>query len=306
MQTQVFKQSDAEYFADTSRVSCSNLKDILKAPAVFKYKIDHPEEAETTAELRFGKLFHLAILEPDLFRETIAIWDESQGSTKTKAYQEFVSRLAPNVLAITTLELMHLEEMKIALMNNREAWALIHEGVTLKENTFHWDEAVFGRRCRAKMDCVNLTKGIIVDLKTTKDASPEGFGKAIEDYKYHMQAAFYLDAARTCLDDNGTKDWNFVCVAIEKNPPYLNAIYSLTPNLIFRQLATEKDYRRVKELETAILDLTQQLSDGNAMVNLALQSYMASKASDVWEGYARGVSFAKRPRWAKKFTEFGR
>jgi len=64
---------------------------------------------------------------------------------------------------------------------------------------------------------------LAIDLKTTKDASFFGFSRSVHDFRYDVQNAFYIDGLRAC----GAHCEGFVFIAIEKEPPYLCACYTL-------------------------------------------------------------------------------
>jgi exodeoxyribonuclease VIII len=69
----------------------------------------------------------------------------------------------------------------------------------------------------------------LVDLKTTTDASPAGFARAVERYRYHVQAAYALDGWPQA--GGGTVE-RFVFIAVEKTPPYAVGLYDLSPALL--------------------------------------------------------------------------
>lgn len=64
---------------------------------------------------------------------------------------------------------------------------------------------------------------VAVDLKTARDASPNGFTRAIADHSYDVQRAWYLDALRWLTGETA----EMVFVAVEKEPPYLVAVHQL-------------------------------------------------------------------------------
>ena len=78
-----------------------------------------------------------------------------------------------------------------------------------------------GIECRCRPDAVT-ERGVIVDLKTTRDASPEEFARSIAQYRYHVQAAFYSDGYRAAF---GEAPRGFVFIAVETEAPYLVAVY---------------------------------------------------------------------------------
>ena len=77
--------------------------------------------------------------------------------------------------------------------------------------------------CKGRCDLITMDNTVIVDLKTTEDASAEGFAKSFMSYGYWMQAAHYISICRA----SGIPIEKFLFIAAEKNPPYCTAIYEL-------------------------------------------------------------------------------
>jgi hypothetical protein len=109
---------------------------------------------------------------------------------------------------------------------------------------------------------------IVFDLKTARSAAPEDFARDIARYNYASQAAFYLDGLATL--SNVRRRW--VWIVLEKEPPYLSAVYEPDERLIAQGRLT---YRRWLEI------------------------YCDCKAKDVWPGYPSGINSIDVPRWAQ-------
>lgn len=91
---------------------------------------------------------------------------------------------------------------------------------------------VNGIKVKCRPDYFNLSKNIIIDLKTTSNyngANPNEFLKAVANYGYYIQAQWYLNIT-------GAK--NFLFVALETTEPYCFAVYELDQS--FLDLAVEK------------------------------------------------------------------
>lgn len=143
-----------------------------------------------SAALRFGRLFHLAVLQPDLFEKLTRV------ETKTT--------IKPDCITAD-------EEDAISDMSARVCDLGLAD-ITHKETALTW---VYGG-----VSCKCLIDGIAVDflfeLKSTKDASPQTFGSEVLRYKYHAQCAFYLEG----LSRNGFAIHQARIVAVEKAAPY--------------------------------------------------------------------------------------
>lgn len=149
---------------------------------------------------------------------------------------------------------------------------------------------------------LTIMNDVIGDLKTTEDASPEGFAKSMANYRYDVQAPYYLDGVKKALEqgkcippvegasemsvywiDEATgvlcrcrPDWwrgypkNFVFIAVEKKPPYAVGVYVL---------------------DSASTEI------GRAIYQHDLQVYAECLASDKWPGYGDLVQTINMPAW---------
>jgi exodeoxyribonuclease VIII len=87
--------------------------------------------------------------------------------------------------------------------------------------------------CKGRCDLITMDNTVIVDLKTTEDASAEGFSKSFMSYGYWMQAAHYISICRA----SGIPIEKFLFIAVEKNPPYCTAIYELDASSLEKAFA---------------------------------------------------------------------
>jgi len=86
----------------------------------------------------------------------------------------------------------------------------------LVERSFFWTD-VLGVDCKCRPDWISPDFRIIIDLKTTNDAS-NNFINSIFKFKYHKQAAFYMDAV-------GAE--KYYIVAVEKSAPWAINVFEL-------------------------------------------------------------------------------
>ncbi len=89
-----------------------------------------------------------------------------------------------------------------------------------------------GIEIKGQPDVCLVDENIIVDLKTTGDASPGEFERSVLKYGYHIQAAFYIDMVKRkhCLANE--PEPKFLILALEKSPPYCVASYYLNDEFI--------------------------------------------------------------------------
>lgn len=209
--------SNQDYHA-MEGVSKSGLDQFAKSPAHYISALQTPR-AETQA-MRIGSLFHSLILEP----ETIRIVPAPACDRRTKAgkaeYAEFCA-VNEGAEVVSADEWEMLSGMACSIKDHPAANALLG-GNGRAENSLFWKDVDTGVLCKCRPDFYRAD-GIVVDLKTTEDASPRAFMCSIAKYRYHVQSAFYSDGLTTALFPVK----GFVFVAVEKKPPYAVAVYQL-------------------------------------------------------------------------------
>jgi hypothetical protein len=119
---------------------------------------------------------------------------------------------------------------------------------------------VEGVLCRGLVDALGRDRsgnGIIVDLKSSRDASPKEFKRTVEwTLHYDLQAQWYKELARNC--DHG--DCSFLWVVVENEPPHAVMVYQQGPELV---------------------------ESGNRKLLQVLTTYKECVASGVWSGYQK-------------------
>lgn len=159
-----------------------------------------------------------------------------------------------------------LHGMRDAVMSHPAAGALLSKLPGQAELSVYWNDSETGALCRCRPDYWRQDD-LLVDLKTTEDASPEGFSKSIANYRYDVQAAYYLDGVNQAT---GRKPRQFVFIAVEKKPPYAVGVYTL-------------------DAETLMLGRAQYQAD--------LLKYSVCLANDNWPGYGDKIQKISMPTW---------
>lgn len=171
--------------------------------------------------------------------------------------------------------------MREALMAHPAACAALTGGTGVAERSVYWTDEATGELCRCRPDWWRLDIGVIVDLKTTEDASPEGFAKSIAGWRYDVQHPFYLDGVNTMrrqykpaeLDLPMPKEVRaFIFVAVEKKFPYAVGVYALD---------------------------SDSVDVGRALIRRDLATWAECRQRDVWPGYGDAVQTITLPQWHK-------
>lgn len=181
--------------------------------------------------------------------------------------------------------------------NNSERKVLSPEAF---EQIFAMRDAVMNHQ--AAFAILHHVKDIIGDLKTTEDASPEGFAKSIANWRYDVQHAYYMDGTRLALEQGkctppheGKAElsvywtdpvtgvlcrcrpdfWrgypkHFAFIAVEKKPPYAVGVY--------------------------VLD-SEGVEIGRAQYQHDLRVYAECVRTGEWPGYGDKIQTISLPAW---------
>tara|TARA_R110002020_G_scaffold208419_1_gene414145 strand:- start:1484 stop:2260 length:777 start_codon:yes stop_codon:yes gene_type:complete len=210
-----FTSDDEAYYSDYSFVTNSQLGILNRSPATYQYYKDNPSHRPVTKALNFGRAFHMCMLEHDKFELDVVVEPDVNKRTKSgkEEYSKFLS-LHDSKTILSRDEQDSLIGMRNRLTSSSEAMELLSGGLAEQVNI--WNDPIHHVPCKGKADYYNKDKNILVDIKTTQDASPKGFRSSAYKYAYDRQSAFYLD---------GFEAEEFWFIVIEKSAPYNLGIY---------------------------------------------------------------------------------
>ncbi len=252
----------------------SLLKHFERSAAHAHQELVHPPAP--TPALIFGTNFHAAVLEPELFEKSFVVAPKVDRRTVAgrTMWQEFEAESAGKTI-VTADEHATIEGGLQAVWSHPRASALLR-GAVHREVGAVWTHERTGELCKGLLDCISRDDGWtwIVDLKSTKDASPGAFAASVARYSYHAQAAHYMAG----LDAISKHKRRFAWIAVEKEPPYAVAVY-------------EPD--------------GATLLAGEALIERWLDQYAEAKASGHWPGYPGEIQSLTVPRWALKEGDLG-
>lgn len=199
-------------------LSASGAKDILKCPALYRWKRDNPQPS--TATFDFGRAAHALVLGAGDPVEVIDA-DTWRGKAAQEARDEAV---AAGRTPLLVKEWERIEALAAAVKGNPYAANLFRKGDP--EVSLEWTDGDTGAPCKGRLDWLTRIQGtlVCVDLKTAASANPNDFRSAARRYQYDLQAAWYLDAIRATFGE----DADFLFVVTEKEPPYLTSIVRLS------------------------------------------------------------------------------
>ena len=154
-------------------LSKSDLDRIARSPAHYRHR-----DREVTPAMRLGAAVHACVLEPDT-------WERRYARTTGRRQHD----AEPDRTVVSTAEWDTCLRIRDAVWNHPTCQDLLSDGQA--ELSAWWLDPETQLLCKCRPDWSR--PGLLVDLKTTTDASPAGFCRAVERYRYHVQAAYALD-----------------------------------------------------------------------------------------------------------------
>ena len=272
------KLSNAEYHA-LDYVSKSHLDLVDKSPFHYWDRYINPDRVipEPTKQMIIGSAFHSLVLEPDVFetefmveavdapkRPTATQRNAKKPSNQTLdaiAFWESFDNKAKGKTILALEDIERLTIMKQRIVEHPAASTILNlSGVA--EQSYQWKDEKTGELCKSRPDFHTDDGTLIVDLKTTSDASELGFQKSVHNFRYHVQAGFYLRSIKEAQQ--------FVFIAVETKPPYLVAVYNAS---------------------------TDMINAGNRVADKNLETLANCRKSGKWLGYSEEITTLELPRF---------
>lgn len=261
----IMVESEDAYHANPALGRSQLWKLIRKTPAHLRYA---DQTIETKAQA-IGTAAHIAILQPEELERRVLVGPDVNKNTKEwKAVKE--SAEASRRTLVDPREWDVIRRMRDNAMKHALVRRLV-DGSKI-ERSLYWDHD--GIPLKARPDAYNQSLGLIADIKTAASAAPRDFAKSVASYGYHLQEYMYTKA----LKANGLKAEGFVFIVIEKEDPYLVALYELDPHVF---------------------------AEAERVFEAALEKYRECSALDSWPGYTpEGPQTLMLPAWAFTQSEF--
>ena len=253
--------SNADYHAheaisksklDAARKSGQHLHDMLYGPP-----------RESTAHFDFGTAFHATALPGENADEIAVRMPEGMKKT-TKEGKAFVAEHSSKIILNPT-DAYCIDQMMASMLEHPVSAALVKGELDGKsELSFFATEPETGLEVKCRPDFMLDDGSLIIDLKTTTDASPKGFQKSLVNFRYYVQAAWYLDVVELAT---GKRPEGFLFVAVEKARPFATGVYMADSGMIEvgREHAME-DLRKIAKWQAE--DVYPGYSDRAEMISL--------------------------------------
>lgn len=268
----IIENMPAQQYHARPEISVHGLMKVLDAPAKFIEERTKPKDP--TPAMRLGSLIHLAVLEPDRFKSDVAVLPDGidkRSKEGKAAWAQFQAKHAGKEI-ITADEVELLEAIASSVLSSQRhtrAARLLKTGDGISEGSMFWTGHM-GMRCKGRFDRFTFIaeRPVLIDLKKMKDASDSAMERSIAEWRYHMQAAFYIDGFCMCRPDLPPP--TYVIVAVEDDAPYL--------------------VNQKKISDAAI-------AEGRRLYRKGIEAYASCRESNNWPGYADTILTAELPTW---------
>jgi len=258
------QMTNAEYHAhkaisksklDAARKSGRHLQDVLYGPP-----------RESTAAFDMGTVLHASAL-PGENPDEIAVRMPEGMKKTTKEGKAFVAEHKGKII-LNPSDAYAIDQMMLSLREHPFSASLVNGELKGKaEQSFFCTDKETGLELKARPDFILDDCSLILDLKTTVDASPKGFQRSVVNYRYFVQASHYLDVIEGAT---GTRPQAFLFIAVEKTRPFSTAVYMA---------------------DQAMIDLGKQQARED------LSNIAQWIADDKFPGYSERVEEISLPKW---------
>jgi exodeoxyribonuclease VIII len=254
-----------------SAISKSHLDQVARSPLHYWARYLDPNRVipEPTPAMAIGSAVHTHVLELDQWdARYVSAPDGIDRRTKAgKAEWEAFTTAATGRTVLPKADADLVMRMAHSVFSHPAAAMLL--ALPGKAETTHmWTDESTGLQCKCRPDWLTDDGRLLVDLKTTEDAG-RGFAKSIAQWRYHVQAAWYLDGVE---QSTGTRPEQFLFVCVEKKAPYAVAVYAADAEMI------------AAGAQTAARDL---------------DVLATCKAANAWPGYSDQIEPISLPAWMR-------
>ncbi len=277
----------AAYLAIDAASSSGLRKLGSQTPKHLRHALDSPKPSTPAQSL--GSATHTGVLERERFVEAYTYVGQCQAELKSgKRCSSAGSYIHTEVGWVcgthlnvhgkegedTSREIITEKQYEAVLAMRESVWAhpmaraLLQDADGVFEGVYIWRDEATGVLCKMRPDAWIGSRGAVVDVKSTSDASYHSFQRTTVNYGYHEQGGFYRAGIE---DENPAQHQHHYLIAVESDKPHAVAVYRLNENS---------------------LDAGQRKAERN------LARYAECKGTGVWPGFSDQVEPLSIPDWA--------
>ena len=263
------------YHADRTAASSTWLKIIdEKTPFHLRSYLDSPPAAPSDA-LVIGAATDCLIFEPELWDKQFVVAPATLNRRTNAGKEEWAKLMASDRTLVTNKQHGEALQTAKAIRMNPVMADVLKRGTA--QQVVIWNDPVTNLKCKCKSDWYDEEDATLYDLKTARAASPDEFSKAIHNFRYHIQAAFYTDGYIAA----GLPVRRFVFGVMEK--PDGRNTHEADPKLMAWYELSAADMKAGQDSYTSAL----------SAINFCIMN-------NEWAGYTNHIVQISRPPWATR------
>jgi len=269
----IIKDSFEDYLGAKDHVSATDITNFIKSQKHYVAYVNKEIVMEETPSQKLGSAVHCAILEADEFEKRYTFFekamlpfpDSTMAKNENKKWHEKFLLESVGKVVLNSDEYAKVKGMQDSVLGNPIAVQLLRgcDVETSIYGEYEFEDKTI--KVRLRPDAINLKQNYFVSLKTTQDASPDGFGRECYSYNYHVKEAFYLKSLIKLLPDS-QKPLTGYFIAVENKAPFVCQVYDMNE-------------------ERAYGDVSQFLQTGKLTLDSCFRSYNELKSTGIAKGY---------------------
>lgn len=230
MEPGIHLQYDETAYHSEPGLSSTGAKLLIQSPAKYRHQLGEP--LEPTPAMRLGTCIHTAIL--GVGQEWVVV----DGDRRTKDVKaEVAEHEAAGKIALARKDADLVNAIADKVRTHNVAKRILSQGSP--EVSMCWVDEETGATCRGRIDWLNPIA--LVDVKSTVDASRDGFMRQAANLHMDLQAAAYIDGYKQLTGE----EIPFLHIAVERDKPHMVAVHQL-PNDALERGA--QDWEKAKRL----------------------------------------------------------
>lgn len=286
----IHKISIENYHLDKSWISSSGIVHAKNSLSEYKLYLDGYYDGNTALHMDFGNACELYLIDEVEFNKRVAVAEESKwiedalaenpklkSPKASKTFQEYKKAFEEEnegKYIIPDVGEQSFEAVKVLCARCKADPYLsqILDGANYQKS-FYWIDEETGLKMKSRPDLPLVNHGVLIDIKTTLNGSPQKWSKTLADLHYPMQGCVQIAG----VEATGLmKVEKYFWLVLEKNAPFNATLYEFDMG------------------DVAVI-----------MDELRFQLRKLKKAydNDVWPGYGEqadnkyGILTAKIPNW---------
>lgn len=261
-------------YCEWDAINQSRLMLLKKSAAHLKWANEN-KKVETIA-FAAGHAIHSLVLEPEQFNNRYLLGIEGDGRTKEvkKARAQLQERANGRVI-LTPAEWD--DAVAVAQSVNRHPKAKEYIDKCDRELSILWIDPATELTCKARLDGYDRDAGMVIDLKSTTDATPSKFAWSIFSFNYHNQAAYYRAGLKTL----GANVRHHVLIAVEKEGYHGVAVYRLDDEIL--DIASKENRFLMRQYATCVKEDKWPGYSSNVQ-DIGIPGYKAAELEEKYAG----------------------